>query len=361
MKIMIAGGGTGGHLFPALAVAEAFKDRERHNEILLVGSRRGLEASIVAGEGYLLETIAAAGVKGKSVWEKLRSLMAVPESLLQSWSLLRSFKPDIVLGVGGYASGPVVLTAWALGYHTAIHEQNSFPGLSNRILGRFVDRIFVSFADSARHFSRGKTFLTGNPVRGMIRSPGILQERKPAAKFTIFIFGGSQGAHHLNQAMKEALIYLREWKERLHIIHQTGQKDFQEVQEAYQREAFAAEVYPFIHAMDRAYALADLVLCRAGATTLFELMTTGLPAILVPYPHAANDHQTLNAKTMVDAGAAVLVTNGDLTGVHLSRILKELIADPPRMKIMGERAAALAQPDAAQKIVTLCYEMVGNG
>ncbi len=342
-------------------MAEAFKDREPGNEILFVGSRRGLEASIVAREGYALKTIEGASVKGKPVWGKLRSLMAVPKSLLQSGSLLRSFKPDIVLGVGGYASGPVVLTAWAMGYPTAIHEQNIFPGLSNRILGRFVDRIFISFADSSRHFSRGKTLLTGNPVRGMIRSPGFLQERKPGAKFTLFIFGGSQGAHHLNQAMEEALIYLREWKERLHIIHQTGEKDYREVQEAYRREEFEAEVHPFIHAMDRAYALADLVLCRAGATTLFELMTAGLPAILVPYPYAANDHQTLNAKTMVDAGAAVLVANGDLTGVHLSRILKELIEDPPRLKKMGERAAALAQPDAAQKIVTLCYEMVGHG
>ena len=342
-------------------MAEAFKDREPGNEILFVGSRRGLEASIVAREGYALKTIEVASVTGKPVWGKLRSLMAVPKSLLQSGSLLRSFKPDIVLGVGGYASGPVVLTAWAMGYHTAIHEQNIFPGLSNRILGRFVDRIFISFADSSRHFSRGKTLLTGNPVRGMIRSPGFLQERKPGAKFTLFIFGGSQGAHHLNQAMEEALIYLREWKERLHIIHQTGEKDYREVQEAYRREEFEAEVHPFIHAMDRAYALADLVLCRAGATTLFELMTTGLPAILVPYPYAANDHQTLNAKTMVDAGAAVLVANGDLTGVHLSRILKELIEDPPRLKKMGERAAALAQPDAAQKIITLCYEMVGHG
>lgn len=342
-------------------MAEAFKDREPGNEILFVGSRRGLEASIVAREGYALKTIEVANVKGKPVWGKLRSLMAVPKSLLQSGSLLRSFKPDIVLGVGGYASGPVVLTAWAMGYHTVIHEQNIFPGLSNRILGRFVDRIFISFADSSRHFSRGKTLLTGNPVRGMIRSPGFLQDRKPGAKFTLFIFGGSQGAHHLNQAVEEALIYLREWKERLHIIHQTGEKDYREVQEAYRREEFTAEVYPFIHAMDRAYALADLVLCRAGATTLFELMTTGLPAILVPYPYAANDHQTLNAKTMVDAGAAVLVANGDLTGVHLSRILKELIEDPPRLKKMGERAAALAQPDAAQKIITLCYEMVGHG
>ncbi len=320
-----------------------------------------MEARIAAREGYALRTIKVASVKGKSVWGKLRSLMAIPQSLIQSGSLLCSFKPDIVLGVGGYASGPVVLTAWAMGYPTAIHEQNTFPGLSNRILGRFVDRIFVSFADSSRHFPPGKTFLTGNPVRGMIRSPRSWPEQKSRDKFTLFILGGSQGAHPLNQAVGEALIYLREWKERIHIIHQTGEKDYPEVQEAYRREEFEAEVYPFIQAMDRAYAQADLVLCRAGATTLFELMTTGLPAILVPYPHAANDHQTLNAQTMVDAGAAVLVADGDLTGVHLSKILKELIRDPPRLKKMGEQAAVLATPQAAQKIVTFCYEMAGHG
>jgi UDP-N-acetylglucosamine--N-acetylmuramyl-(pentapeptide) pyrophosphoryl-undecaprenol N-acetylglucosamine transferase len=361
MKIMIAGGGTGGHLFPALAVAEGFKIREPGNEVLFVGSRRGLETSILPKEGYVLRTIAVTSVKGKPFWGKLVSLMTVPRGLFQSWRLLHSFNPDMVLGMGGYASGPVVLTAWATGYPTAIHEQNTFPGLSNRILGRFVDRIFVSFADSIRHFPPAKTFVTGNPVRERIRSSSLRKEQKARTPFTLFIFGGSQGAHHLNQAVEEALTELREWKEKLTIIHQTGEKDFQRVQEAYRREEFQAEVHPFIHDMDRAYALADLVLCRAGATTLFELMSTGKPAILVPYPFAANDHQTLNAKTMQDAGAAILVADGDLTGFHLSRILKELIQDPPRLKKMGEQAAALAKPDAAQKIVHLCYELAEYG
>ena len=224
-----------------------------------------------------------------------------------------------------------------------------------------MDRIFVSFADSSEHFPRGKTFLTGNPVRGMIRSPRPWPDPKPRDKFTLFIFGGSQGAHALNRAMGEALIDLREWRERIRIIHQTGEKDYPEVQERYRRQEFEAEVHPFIQAMDRAYAQADLVLCRAGATTLFELMATGLPAILVPYPHAANDHQTLNAQTMVQAGAAVLVADGDLNGVRLSQILKELIQDPPRLKKMGEQAAALATPRAAHTVVTFCYEMAGHG
>ena len=361
MKIMIAGGGTGGHLFPALAVAEAFKDREPANGILFVGSRRGLEARIVEREGYALRTIRAASLKGKSFLGKLGSLMAMPQSLLQAGNLLRSFKPDIVLGVGGYASGPVVLTAWAMGYPTAIHEQNVFPGLSNRILGRFVDRIYISFADSARHFPGGKTLLTGNPVRKKIRPRRSGTGFKPQDKFTLFIFGGSQGAHPLNQAMQEALTDLREWKERMRFIHQTGEKDYGQVQEAYRREGFEAEVHPFLQDMDRAYGEADLVLCRAGATTLFELMATGLPAILVPYPYAANQHQTLNAQSMVKAGAAVLVADGDLNGAHLTRVLKEWMQDLPRLRKMGERAASLATPGAAKEIVTSCYELAGHG
>jgi UDP-N-acetylglucosamine--N-acetylmuramyl-(pentapeptide) pyrophosphoryl-undecaprenol N-acetylglucosamine transferase len=361
MRIIIAGGGTGGHLFPALALTEAFKDRDPKNEILLVGSRKGLEASIVAKEGYTLRTIEVVSLKGKSFWGKVRGLVTVPRSLVQSGGLIHSFRPDLVLGVGGYASGPVVLTAWALGYKTAIHEQNAYPGLSNRILGRFVDRAFISFQISARHFPREKAILTGNPVRKRIRPKGIVQRSGPESKFTLFVFGGSQGAHHLNQVMEEALTHLKELKGSIRIIHQTGDRDFTEVKEAYRREGFDAEVSSFIHDMDRAYAAADLVLCRSGATTLFELMAMGKPAVLVPYPYAANDHQTLNARALVQAGAAIMVANGDLNGAQLGKILRQLSADPARLKEMGEQALSLARPEAGQRIVNLCYEMVNRG
>ena len=236
-----------------------------------------------------------------------------------------------------------------------------FPGLSNRILGRVVDRAFISFAESDRHFPRQKSVLTGNPIRQRIRSERIAPERGPEAKFTLFIFGGSQGAHRLNLAMTEALGHLRDCRARLQIIHQTGDKDYPEVLEAYRREGFTAEVHPFLHDMDRAYAAADLVLCRAGASTLFELMAMGKPAILVPYPYAANDHQTLNARALVDAGAALMVSNGDLNGARLSEMLGQLCQDPARLSKMGERALALAQPGAAETIVKLCYEMVNHG
>ncbi len=357
---MIAGGGTGGHLFPALAVAEAFKERDPANQIVFVGSRRGLESRVLAREGYELKTIEAAALKGRNWGGKLGSLMAIPKSLGQSWRLLHSFQADLVLGFGGYASGPVVLTAWASGYKTAIHEQNAFPGLSNRILGKVVDRVFLSFESSARHFPRSKTVLTGDPVRKRIKPGKATPAEKAEGKFTLLIFGGSQGAHRINQAMGESLAHLGDLKSRMRVIHQTGDRDYDEVRRAYERERVGAEVHRFIEDMDRAYGAADLVLCRAGATTLFELMAMGKPAILVPYPYAANDHQTLNAKTLVDAGAALMVANGDLNGLNLSRILREVSEDREKIKEIGDRALSLAKPHAAGRIVDLCYEMVSH-
>jgi UDP-N-acetylglucosamine--N-acetylmuramyl-(pentapeptide) pyrophosphoryl-undecaprenol N-acetylglucosamine transferase len=360
MKVLIAGGGTGGHLFPALAVAEAFRERDPETQIVFVGSRKGLEASLVARQGYELKAIEVAAWKGKGVVGKLGSLLAIPKSLCQSWRLLRSVQPGLVLGVGGYASGPVVLAAWAMGFRTAIHEQNSFPGLSNRILGRFVDRVFISFEDSGAHFPRRNTALTGNPVRKKLRRASGASQDQGEKDFTLFIFGGSQGAHRLNQAMEESLPHLRDLKGKMRIIHQTGDLDYDYVRTFYQKEGVAAEVHRFVHDMEQAYRVADLILCRAGATTLFELMAMGKAAILVPYPYAANDHQTLNAKALVNAGAALMVANADLNGEVLSRLVRKLKEDPERRKRMGERAAALAQPGAAEKIVDLCYRMVEN-
>lgn len=315
----------------------------------------------MARQGYELETIEVAALKGKGVKGKLGGLLSIPRSLWQARRLLRSVQPDLVLGVGGYASGPVVLAAWGMGRRTAIHEQNSFPGLSNRILGRFVDRVFVSFEHSEAHFPRRKVVLTGNPVRKELQRAKRASRDPGQKEFTLFIFGGSQGAHRLNRAMEESLPYLGELKGEMRIIHQTGDLDYDYVRAFYQREEVAAEVHRFVHKMEEAYRAADLVLCRAGATTLFELMAMGKAAILVPYPYAANDHQTLNAKTLVDAGAALMVSNDDLNGEVLSRLVRELKEDPERRKRMGDRAGTLAQPGAAQRIVDFCYGMVKNG
>jgi UDP-N-acetylglucosamine--N-acetylmuramyl-(pentapeptide) pyrophosphoryl-undecaprenol N-acetylglucosamine transferase len=245
-----------------------------------------------------------------------------------------------------------------MGYKTAIHEQNSFAGLSNRILGKFVDRVFISFEGSAGQFPRGKTVLTGNPVRKRLRAGASPRGEK--GDFTLFIFGGSQGAHRLNQAMEEALPMLKGPGEKMRLIHQTGDRDYDYVRRTYEREGVPAEVHRFIHDMDRAYAAADLVLCRAGATTLFELMAVGKAAILVPYPYAANDHQAMNARALVEAGAALMVADGDLTGPVLARMVRELRDNPEGLKTMGGRAALLARPRAAEMIVDLCYAMVSD-
>jgi UDP-N-acetylglucosamine--N-acetylmuramyl-(pentapeptide) pyrophosphoryl-undecaprenol N-acetylglucosamine transferase len=315
----------------------------------------------VEKEGYALRTIDLAGWKGKNILQKMQTLGVTPKSLIQAAGVLRDFRPHLVLGVGGYASGPVVLAAWALRYKTALQEQNVFPGLSNRILGRFVDRAFISFPDSAAYFPEGIAVLTGNPVRRKIRPEQFLGSAGIRRPFSILIFGGSQGAHRLNQVMVATLPLLRDLRGKIGILHQTGEKDFQEVRAGYLREGFEAEVQPFIYDMDRAYRMADLVLCRAGATTLFELMATGKPAILVPYPFAANDHQTLNARSLAEAGAAVLVADGELSPEGVNRLFRELSADPGRLKRMSEQALALAKPNAAVEIVNLCYEMAGYG
>jgi UDP-N-acetylglucosamine--N-acetylmuramyl-(pentapeptide) pyrophosphoryl-undecaprenol N-acetylglucosamine transferase len=319
-----------------------------------------LEERILSQAGFELKTIEVGAMKGRSWSAKGKALLMIPRSLVQSWKVIRGFRPDVVLGVGGYASGPVVLTAWSLGLRTAIQEQNAFPGLSNRILGRFVERTFLSFPSSARFFPAAKRMVTGNPVRQSIRSSKGSLSRIEDSLFTLLIFGGSQGAHRLNRAMMDGLKNLGELRGRLRIIHQTGDRDRQEVESAYRRENFDAEVYPFIQEMDRAYAAADLVVCRAGATTLFELMAAGKPAILVPYPYAANDHQRLNAQALVDAGAAVMVADENLNGRSLSALVHQLADDPQRRFQMGARAAALAQPEAAGQIVDACYGMVGH-
>ncbi len=360
MRIIIAGGGTGGHLFPALALAEAFKDRDARNEVLFVGSRRGLEANVLGREGFALQTIDVVSLKGKSLWKKGGALLALPRSVLQSARLLRAFKPDIVLGVGGYASGPVVLTASLLGYRTAIQEQNSFPGLSNRILAKFVDRIFASFPDSGGNFPARKTVVAGNPVRKKLRKTGD-GEKTPGADFTLFVFGGSQGAHRLNEAMVESLDQFRDLKDRMYVIHQTGKNDFDLVRGAYEEHGFRAEVQPFIYDMDRAYRAADLVLCRAGATTIFELMAMHKAALLVPYPYAADNHQFLNARALVEAGAAEMIEDKELTGPRLGALVRRFIDDPARRRQMAEKIGRLAKPEAAETIVALCGEMVNHG
>ena len=359
MKILIAGGGTGGHLFPGIAVAEEIIKRDAKNRVLFVGTERGIEKRVLPGLGYELALIDVAGIKGKGWRDKFTALSKLPGSFRQSRNIIRAFAPDLVLGVGGYASGPAVLMAHMMGIKTAIAEQNAVPGITNRILSRFVDRIFLTFPDMEGHFPKKTCLYTGNPIRAAFLSHlAKPAEAKPG--FTLLIFGGSQGAHAINRAALLSLERLAEIRDTLHIIHQTGEGDFEEVSNAYREKGFDAEVHAFIMDMPRVYDRADLLVCRAGATSIAELTASGRASILIPYPHAANDHQTKNAEVLLRAGAAELVPERELTGTKLADTILELQSHPDRIRAIEIRAQELAKVEAAHQIVDHCISLIAK-
>ena len=357
MRIVIAGGGTGGHLFPGVAIAEEFRRRDAATDVLFIGTRRGLEARVLPQIGFPLAELDVEGVKGRGILRSLAALAKVPRSLLASRRILRGFAPDVVIGVGGYASGPAVLAARCMGLPTAIAEQNAIPGETNRILGRFADRVFVSFPETARWFRPGKVRVTGNPIRAAITA-GRRRDRKPGEPFTVLVFGGSQGAHRINRAVLEALPHLADMQERLRIIHQTGTDDLEMVTKGYRDRSMRAEVLPFITDMASAYGEADLLICRAGATSIAEITASGKAAVFIPFPHAVNDHQTKNAELLVNRGAAEMIPERDLSGERLSGIIRRLAGNPAALEEMGRRAAELGNARAAADIVDECMDLV---
>ncbi len=356
MRIIIAGGGTGGHLFPGISIADAFKIREGRNEILFVGSRRGIEEALIPTTGYELRTISVSGVRGKPLPRKLISLWTIPLGIAASIRIIGVFRPDLVIGVGGYASGPVVLAAFLLRIKRAIQEQNVIPGSTNRLLGRLSDAIFISFRESRSHFPKGKTILTGNPVRKNFLQG--FEDIRRGDQLNLLIFGGSQGAHRINEKMMEALDWLEGIRDVLSIIHQTGRDDLEFVSRNYQRRGFRASVKAFIDDMAACYRDAHLVICRSGATTVSELSVCRRASILIPYPHATHNHQVLNAKALVEAGAARMISNSDLTGKLLADTILSLHENRDEILAMEKRAGDLAQPNAADQIVDWCYKLI---
>ena len=302
MRVIFAGGGTGGHLFPGLAVAREFQRRDSMTEILFVGTEQGIEARVLPREGFRLETVPVRGLKGRGIRGLADGVWGIPAGLLRSLSIIRKFRPDVVIGLGGYASGPLLLAAKLRRLHCAIMEQNLRPGFTNKLLARFVDRVFTSYGESMAYFSGGNVVATGNPVRWR-----QLPEVKRSEKFVLLVFGGSAGAHRINLVVIDALRRLTDLAAGLEVIHQTGAADFAVIKAAYDSLVFAAEVHPFIEKMDEAYARADLVVCRAGATTVAELTAFGKAAVLVPYPYAIYDHQRGNAQVLRDRGAAEMI------------------------------------------------------
>jgi len=361
VKIVIAGGGTGGHLFPGVAIAEEFRRRSKENDVLFIGTKRGLEARVLPQIGFPLATLEVEGVKGRGLIRSLVALAKIPLSLLQSRRIIRGFGPGIVIGVGGYASGPAVLAAHFMGLPTVIAEQNAIPGETNRILGKFADRVFVSFPETAGWFRRDRVRVTGNPIRAAIAG-APKRERKPGDAMTLLVFGGSQGAHRINVAVLEALPRLGDLKGRIRMIHQTGKDDLENVTQGYRDQAMEAKVLPFITDMAAAYGEADLLVCRAGATSIAEITASGKAAIFIPFPFAVNDHQTKNAELLVNRGAAAMIPERDLTGESLSGVIRRLAQDPGMIEEMERNAASLGNARAAADIVDECIALAqGTG
>lgn len=355
MRLIIAGGGTGGHLFPGLAVAREFKRRDAMMAILFVGTEMGIESRVLPREGFPLETIPVKGLKGRGIRGLLQALYGVPLSFARSLEILGRFQPDCIVGLGGYASGPLLLAGKMKGIRSAIMEQNLRPGLTNRILGWVADRVFTAYEGSGSYFPRSKVVETGNPVRWQ-----VLPQVRKSEKFTLLVFGGSAGAHRINLCAIEAMKKLRDLASRLRIIHQTGEADFAATKAAYGILPFETEVRPFIDRMDEAYAKADLVLCRAGAGTLAELTAFGKAAVLVPYPYAAYDHQRWNAQALQGQGAAEVVLDHEMSGEKLAPLIRALYLDRQRLEAMGQAARRLGRPEAATRIVDECLALIGR-
>jgi len=357
MRCVIAGGGTGGHLFPGIAIAEAFTERAAGNEVLFIGTERGIEVRVLAGGRFPLRTIQAMPLKGKSFPAKVKALQSIPKAVREALSILREFKPQVVVGVGGYASGPTLVAASLLGLRRAIHEQNMVPGMTNRMLRWLSQRIFVSFEETKGYFSERNTRVTGNPIRREFLSC-LSHSREKKEKFTVLVFGGSGGAHRINEAMMEALNFIGEIRSVLRFIHQTGREDLEFVSRGYREKGMDAVVKPFFDDMVSQYEAADLVLCRAGASTIAELAVCGKGSVLIPYPFAAHQHQLINAERLVELGACRMIQDKDLTGSSLAQAILHLHSHPEELRTMEEAIGKVARPRAAQEIVEHCYALM---
>jgi UDP-N-acetylglucosamine--N-acetylmuramyl-(pentapeptide) pyrophosphoryl-undecaprenol N-acetylglucosamine transferase len=359
MHVVIAGGGTGGHLFPGIAIAEEFLRRGDRTRIIFIGTKKGIESKLLGQLGYELREIDIEGVSGRGGKALVRGAYQIPKSIWQSWRILKQFRPHIVIGVGGYASGPAVLTAHFMRVPTAIAEQNAVPGITNRILGNFVDKIFVTYAQSRTYFSQKKMILSGNPVRAAFTVEcGKEKEKKDYRQ--LLVFGGSQGAEAINKSVIDMLPQLQSMKDKVHIHHQTGSRQLEEVTRAYEQFGIGAKVTPFIVDMAGAYTDADLIICRAGATSLAEITALGKAAILIPYPWAANDHQLKNAQALASEGAAILIQERELSGDKLFNAIEDLLLDEQKLHRMEENSLRLSKIDAAATIVENCIKIMAK-
>jgi len=353
LRLLVAGGGTGGHVIPALVLAREFLRRDplRPNssrEVLFVGTRRGIETRLVPPAGFPLELLEVGMLQGQSLRVRMSTLIDLPRSCWQAMKILDRFRPHVVLGVGGYASGPVMLAAAFRGIPLAVFEPNAYPGLVNRWIAPYVARAFVAFEGAVRFFGSGKTVVSGIPVREEFFSVPPARRRPP---FTVLLFGGSQGARSINRAVVEALPKLDQLKAQVALLHQTGENEYNRVQEEVAKHSVSVQVFAFLDRMWDAFSRADLVVCRSGASTVAELAAAGRAAILVPYPAAANEHQLRNAEALQRIGAARLILDRNLDGETLSGAIVELLERPDELQRMESAMRRMAHPQAATRIV----------
>ncbi len=351
-NLIITGGKTGGHLFPGIATAETLRQLNPEANILFVGTDAPFEVQTLGKHGFAHKSIYSKPIKGKNPFGKLFSMGIIFISLIQSLILMKTVKPDFVLGVGGFSSFAVVVAAWIMGIPRAIQEQNAFPGLTNRKLARFADLIFTSFENTRGWAGHPKVKYVGNPVRktsAQESETGLEAEGPRPDQTFILVTGGSQGAKSINTAFMDALT-LMDGRDKLYIVHQTGIQDEAVIRQKYTDLKIQARVSAFFHDMPQIQKRARLAVTRAGAGIISELCVQGLPAILIPFPHAADDHQTFNAKALEEQGAAVLIKDRDLNGNTLKQAIESLITDRKRLELMSEKLKGLAKPDAAETI-----------
>jgi UDP-N-acetylglucosamine--N-acetylmuramyl-(pentapeptide) pyrophosphoryl-undecaprenol N-acetylglucosamine transferase len=355
MKLLIAGGGTGGHVFPAIAIAREWLSRGTEREVVLVGTQRGIEMKLVPQAGLPLETLRAAGLKGKAGLTLVKNFATLAPGILDAFAILRKHKPVAAFGVGGYAAGPMLLGTWVRGVPNVIFEPNAEPGFTNKVLVKLSKRVATGYDVTAAALG-AKATVTGNPVRAEFFA---IQPRKPEKPFRLLITGGSQGALPINRAFVDAMDLLAARKKELSVVHQTGERDYNAVRTAYARRDFLAEVVPFLGNMAERFDWADLIVCRAGAITAAEIAAAGRAAIFIPFGLATDSHQLRNAQEMVKADAGKLIVEPELTADRLANEVFALLDHPQETEELALRARTLGKPDAARDIVNLIEAAAG--
>jgi|SRR5579863_1952766 len=354
MRAILAGGGTGGHVIPALAIAQELQ-KQYAAEVLFIGTARGIENRLVPAAGFPLKLVNVGALKNVSLTTRLKTAFDLPRSVWDARVILAEFRPDVVIGVGGYASGPAMLAAILSGIPTLAFEPNVVPGFANRVVARFVSAAAVHFEETAKYFRNAR--VTGVPVRQAFFE---IVQRPANERASLLIFGGSQGAHAINQAVIAAAAALRERVPGIHVVHQTGERDYNDAVAAYTHTSGCFEAFRFIDNMPSFFAGADLIVCRSGASTVAEVAAAGKPAVFIPFPRAADDHQKRNAETLERAGAAVMMEEAGLTPEGLVETISMLLSDPQRLHKMGEAARAMSHPGAAREIAQMAAKLAKN-